>query len=158
LNRARIVFPLVGVALSVLVACGPDASSTADGQGAKPSREYTAAQKEALAAAGHAILRGALPRMAVPPALRPVLAEVDALVPEVDVDTCLDRAGGIVYARRRRRLQVPQPLYVAAVGVSVVTREPWYQTVPNLIEFCSRMSTELSSSGFVLPKVPYARD
>jgi hypothetical protein len=129
--------------------CGRDAWESAPPDAA-PARTYTEAQKEALAAAGHAILRGQRPAQVVPATQRPALAEVHALVREIDVDACLDQAAIIVGMRRRLRERLPGPLHVAAVGVSVVTREPWYQTVENLIDFCRRMFAELERSGVAL--------
>jgi hypothetical protein len=148
--RPNVPAAAVLVAALVLEACGPEAPSEGMPSGAPPAREYTAAQKEALVAAGQAILRGERPARVVPAAQRPVLAEVHAMVHEVDVDACLDRAAIIVAMRRRLRDRVPPPLHVAAIGVSVVTREQWYQTVPNLIDFCRRMFTELERSGLKL--------
>jgi hypothetical protein len=140
----------VVVGVLVLGACGRDAlegSAPAESAGV---REYTAAQKEALVAAGQAILRGERPARVVPAAQRPALAEVHALVHEIDVDACLDQAAIIVAMRQRVRERVPAPLHIAAIGVSVVTREQWYQTVENLIDFCRRMWTELERSGVAL--------
>lgn len=149
------LFVLAGAALSLLGACGPDASRS----GGEPpaAREYTAAQKEALMAAGNGIVEGVRPFVAVPPAQRLALDEVGVLVPEVDAIACLDRAAIIINARRRKRLPVPKPVYFAAFTVAAAARERPFQTVPNLIEFCNTMSTELSNSGFVLPEASRSR-
>jgi hypothetical protein len=144
------LFLLAGATLSLLGACGPDASRSRGEPAA--AREYTAAQKEALTSAGNGIVEGMRLYKAVPPAQRLVLDEVGVLVPEVDVVACLDRAAIVISARRHKRLEVPKPAYVAAFSVAASAREPWFQTVPNLIQFCDKMSTELSKSGFVLPE------
>jgi hypothetical protein len=147
------VVPVIAVVVAVVLeACGRDAPEKSPPAGAGEARTYTAAQKEALVSAGQAILRGERPAQVVPAAQRPALAEVHALVREIDVDKCLDQAGIIVGMRRRTPglERVPHKLHVAAVGVSVVTREQWYQTVENLIDFCRRMYTELEQSGLDL--------
>jgi hypothetical protein len=147
--RLSTMFCLAGVTLSLLAGCGSDAPRAR--KEPPVAREYTAAQKEALATAGNGILEGLRPYHVVPNAQRLVLDEVDALVPEVDVATCLDRAAIAVDVRRRQRQPVPKPVITAAFTVAAVAREAGLQTIPNLVESCNRMFAELANAGYKVP-------
>jgi hypothetical protein len=112
---------------------------------------YTPAEREVLVAAGNAIMAGKQPSKELPPASLEVIRGIEGRIRAADcgsvdcaryrigVVACLDRAGAIRAgegARRERKTR----LAAAAMGVSVVTREIYYQTVPELIDWCLRMA------------------
>jgi hypothetical protein len=115
---------------------------------------YTAEQNAALVEAGNLIKAGRKPTQTLPPASLATIREVHAMVQQVEcaaadpscrayrieVIDCLDEAGELIGIRFGKREDIPWGLYVAAMGVSVVTREPYYRTVPALVDFCQKLT------------------
>jgi hypothetical protein len=111
---------------------------------------YTEEQSAAITAAGFAIQKGNVPSTTLPPDAMAQLREVHEIVAAVEcapddavclryrigVLECLEEAGSLVGMRLRKIEEIPWPLYTAAMGVSVVTREVHYRTVAALIHFC----------------------
>jgi hypothetical protein len=54
-----------------------------------------------------------------------------------DLVACMDDAGELI-GLHRDRVPIDRQLYIAAMGVSVVTREIPYQTPPQLADFCRK--------------------
>jgi hypothetical protein len=111
---------------------------------------YTPEQSAALTEAGFAIFAGKRPTQTLSSASVAQVAEVAAMFERVacsepaceelrpDVRRCLDEAGRHIGLRREKIESVGRKLFIAAMGVSVVTREVYYRTPAELAESCRR--------------------
>ena len=110
---------------------------------------YTPAQSAALVEAGAAILVGKVPTKTVSAASLEQLRQVRTMFEGIqctssgpctdyrrDVIECLNEAGELVNLRLRKIEPIEHKLFVAAMGVSVVTREIPYQRPAALAQFC----------------------
>jgi hypothetical protein len=113
---------------------------------------YTPPQSAALIEAGHAIYAGKRPTATVSAASLAQLREVQALFDGIecttpgpckqyprDVLACLDEAGELIALWKSKAEPMDRALYTTAMGVSVVTREIYYQTPAALAEYCRKL-------------------
>jgi len=114
---------------------------------------YTPAQSAALVEAGAAILIGKQPTKTLSAASLEQLRQVRTTFEGIpctssgpctdyrrDVIECLDEAGELVRLQLRKIEPVERRLFIAAMGVSVVTREIPYQRPASLAEFCRKLT------------------
>jgi hypothetical protein len=113
---------------------------------------YTQAQSAALVEAGFAIHAGKRPSETLSAASLATLRQVRGLFDGVgctapgpcthyrrDVLACMDEAAELIGIQLRRVEPIARELFIAAMGVSVVTREVPYQTPAALAEFCRKL-------------------
>jgi hypothetical protein len=113
---------------------------------------YTPPQSAALVEAGRAIYAGKQPTKTLSAASLAQLRQVQALFEGIecpsagpcqqyprDVLACMDEAGELIHLQLRKLEPIERKLFVAAMGVQVVTREIPFQTPPALAEFCREL-------------------
>jgi hypothetical protein len=110
---------------------------------------YTPEQSAALQQAGFAIYDGKRPTDNLSAASLEQLRGVSAMFQAIactagpctryprDFVACMDDAAALIRLHRDR-VPIDRNVYIAAMGVSVVTREIPYQTPPQLAEFCRK--------------------